>query len=104
MAVMFDEAFAKCVAMVVPSGVGMTVNISVDFRSPARLDKVFVLETWVVKAEGRKAWVAGIMKGLDGDGGETLVSESKALFVEPKFAAVSIFPSILVLVMERTVS
>lgn len=93
MAVMFDEAFAKAVSMVLPSGVGMTVSMAVDFRRPARLESGYVMEVWVERAEGRKGWVRGVLRGvsLDNDEGD-VVSEAKALFVEPRFAEVSSFP------------
>lgn len=94
MAVMFDEAFAKAVGLVLPSGVGMTVNMGVDFRSPARLEKGYVMAIWVERAEGRKVWVRGELKSLaegEPDGQDRLVSEATALFVEPRFAEVSFF-------------
>lgn len=94
MAVMFDEAFAKAVGLVLRSGVGMTVNMGVDFRSPARLDKGYVMVVWVDRAEGRKVWVRGELKSLaegEANGQDRVVSEATALFVEPRFAEVSVF-------------
>ncbi|RAL17333.1 PaaI family thioesterase, partial [Aspergillus homomorphus CBS 101889] len=95
--VMFDETFARCVAGSFGSGVGMTANLSVDFRAPARPDSVYVLRAETVRVEGRKAWVQGSLRVLspsqkkEGQGEMeeeegTLVAEARALFVEPKFA------------------
>jgi acyl-coenzyme A thioesterase PaaI-like protein len=107
LSVLFDEVFARCVSAAFPSGLGMTANLSVDFRKPALPDRVYVLRAETVKVEGRKAWVEGRMSYLplavpDGktivqdtellredNEGVVMVSEAKALFVEPKFADVS---------------
>jgi acyl-coenzyme A thioesterase PaaI-like protein len=107
LSVLFDEVFARCVSAAFPSGLGMTANLSVDFRKPALPDRVYVLRAETVKVEGRKAWVEGRMSYLplavpDGktivqdtellredNEGAVMVSEAKALFVEPKFADVS---------------
>ncbi|EAW06657.1 PaaI family thioesterase [Aspergillus clavatus NRRL 1] len=87
--VMFDEAYARCVSTSFPSGLGMTANLTVDFRKPAVPDRLYVLRAQTVKVEGRKAWVEGTLASLPpvGDASEpVLVAEAKALFVEPKFA------------------
>ncbi|KAJ5603754.1 hypothetical protein N7537_006710 [Penicillium hordei] len=104
--VLFDEVFARCASAVLPSGLGMTANLNVDFRKPALPDRMYVLRTKTVKVEGRKAWVEGRMTYLpltlplsaDSNGvsdasllkedseGAVMVAEAKALFIEPKFA------------------
>ncbi|OJK02651.1 hypothetical protein ASPACDRAFT_39962 [Aspergillus aculeatus ATCC 16872] len=91
LSVMFDETFARCVAASFASGVGMTANLSVDFRKPARPDRVYVLRAETVRVEGRKAWVEGSLTSLPPAGSVseeegTMVAEARALFVEPKFA------------------
>ncbi|KAJ5506444.1 Thioesterase superfamily [Penicillium expansum] len=105
--VLFDEVFARCASAVLPSGLGMTANLNVDFRKPALPDRMYVLRTKTVKVEGRKSWVEGRMTYLpltlplpaDSTGivadpsllredseGAVMVAEAKALFIEPKFA------------------
>ncbi|KAJ5168617.1 uncharacterized protein N7482_004211 [Penicillium canariense] len=107
LSVLFDEVFARCVSAAFPSGLGMTANLNVDFRKPALPDRLYVLRAETVKVEGRKAWVEGKMtylplslsapldaKSLVADAallsedneGAVMVSEARALFVEPKFA------------------
>ncbi|KAJ5650515.1 uncharacterized protein N7484_004238 [Penicillium longicatenatum] len=107
LSVLFDEVFARCVSAAFPSGLGMTANLNVDFRKPAIPDRMYVLRAETTKVEGRKAWVEGRMfclplalplthgaPGLISDTsllsedseGAVMVAESKALFVEPKFA------------------
>lgn len=110
---LLDEAFAHCVAAAFPSGSGMTANLNVDFRKPALPDRLYVLRAEVKNVEGRKAWVEGKLTYLplpvpmtqdmpslvpdasslleDGEGA-VMVSEAKALFIEPKFANVSTIP------------
>ncbi|KAJ6095872.1 hypothetical protein N7486_006618 [Penicillium sp. IBT 16267x] len=105
--VLFDEVFARCVSAAFPSGLGMTANLNVDFRKPALPDRMYVLRAETTKVEGRKAWVEGRMFCLplalplangapsfvsdtsllsEDSEGTIMVAESKALFVEPKFA------------------
>ncbi|RAH55314.1 thioesterase family protein [Aspergillus piperis CBS 112811] len=94
LSVMFDEAFARCVSDSFKSGLGMTANLNVDFRKPALPERVYVLKAETVKVEGRKAWVEGEMRSMpapgsgEGEEGETVVAEARALFVEPKFAEI----------------
>lgn len=108
---LLDEAFASCVSAAFPSGSGMTANLNVDFRKPALPDRLYVLRAEVKRVEGRKAWVEGRLTYLplavpmsldttrpvsdvaalrEDAEGAVMVSEAKALFVEPKFADVSI--------------
>jgi acyl-coenzyme A thioesterase PaaI-like protein len=111
LSVLFDEVFARCVSAAFPSGLGMTANLNVDFRKPALPDRVYVLRAETTKVEGRKAWVEGKMTYLplplsapldakslvpdvellsEDNEGAVMVSEARALFVEPKFADVSV--------------
>lgn len=111
LSVLFDEVFARCVSAAFPSGLGMTANLNVDFRKPALPDRVYVLRAETTKVEGRKAWVEGKMTYLplplsapldakslvpdvellsEDHEGTVMVSEARALFVEPKFADVSV--------------
>ncbi|KAJ5460576.1 uncharacterized protein N7458_002128 [Penicillium daleae] len=107
LSVLFDEVFARCVSAAFPSGLGMTANLNVDFRKPALPDRIYVLRAETTKVEGRKAWVEGKMSYLplslpalfdaqsfvsdvellsEDNEGAVMVSEARALFVEPKFA------------------
>ena len=100
---MFDEAFARCVSSSFKSGLGMTANLSVDYRKPALPDRVFVLYAETVDVQGRKAWTEGVLRMCSetawsrNQGGEELgeddvvVAEGRSLFIEPKFAEVCFF-------------
>lgn len=110
---MFDEAFARCVSTSFASGLGMTANLSVDFRKPALPGRVFVLCAETVEVQGRKAWTEGVLRmcsedasrgkeGLgEGEEEDVVVAEGRSLFIEPKFVQVSIFSVLEVVVVVR---
>ena len=70
----FDEVLGM--AQSLSGNPGMTVNLTVDYRSPTPLNKPVVFRGWVVSVEGRKISVAGSLHY-----GETLCAEAKGLFV-----------------------
>ncbi|KAL1997643.1 hypothetical protein VTN02DRAFT_1209 [Thermoascus thermophilus] len=86
--VLFDEVFARTAMPYLPSKLGVTANLSVDYRAPAAPDAWYALKARVVGLEGRKAWVEGRLESLPMDPATepVLVAEGKSLFVEPKFA------------------
>lgn len=93
LAALLDEGLARCCFAALPGKVGVTANLNVDYRHPAPADSFFVLEAVTVKVEGRKAWVEGRIETLPvgGDDAEpVLVVEARALFIEPRQAAVSL--------------
>ena len=105
LATMLDEGLARCCFAALPSKVGVTARLEIDFRKPTKSDGFVVLKARTVKVEGRKAWVKGRVEVLPmpvgGDGniegrgnagpyeekGEVLV-EAEGLFVEPRWAKV----------------
>lgn len=89
LATLLDEGLARCCFPALPNKVGVTANLSIDYRAPAMADSYTVLRAETVKVEGRKAWVEGRIETLPTDGKEPVVLvEAKALFIEPKQAAV----------------
>ena len=92
LATLLDEGLARCCFPALPNKVGVTANLNVDYRRPAMTDTYAVLRAETVKVEGRKAWVEGRIETLPEDGQEPQVLvEAKALFIEPKQAAVCFF-------------
>jgi len=92
LATMLDEGLARCCFPALPNKVGVTANLKVDYRKPARAGQYYVLRATTEAVEGRKAWVKGWIEGLVDEGkGEVPVKfvEAEALFVEPKNAKVS---------------
>ncbi len=70
----FDEVLG--VAQSLSGNPGMTVNLTVDYRSPTPLLKPVVFRGWVASVDGRKISVTGTLHH-----GETLCAEAKGLFV-----------------------
>jgi acyl-coenzyme A thioesterase PaaI-like protein len=90
LATMLDENLARCCFPALPNKVGVTANLNIDYRAPAMANTYVVLRAETVKVEGRKAWVEGRIETLPEEGKEPVVLvEAKALFIEPKQAAVS---------------
>ncbi|PYH89108.1 Thioesterase/thiol ester dehydrase-isomerase, partial [Aspergillus ellipticus CBS 707.79] len=87
LATLLDEAMGRCCFPALPNQVGVTANLSLDYRRPAMAGNYAVLRAETVKVEGRKAWVEGRIETLPEDGKEPVVLvEAKALFIEPKNA------------------
>ena len=90
LATLLDEGMARCCFPALPNKVAVTANLNIDYRAPAMADQYVALRAETVKVEGRKAWVEGRIETLPTDGKQPVVLvESKALFIEPKQAAVS---------------
>ncbi|KAL8805285.1 MAG: hypothetical protein Q9182_002053 [Xanthomendoza sp. 2 TL-2023] len=110
LATMLDEGLARCSFAALPSKVGVTARLEIDFKRPTRSEGFVVLKARTERVEGRKAWVRGRVEVLEMPGlgkveesagvgeekkeispfeekGEVLV-EAEGLFVEPKWAKV----------------
>ena len=89
-ATMLDEGMARCCFPALPSKVGMTASLKIDYKAPLPAESYVVLRAETTKVEGRKAWVKGRLEELrdDGEEGKVFV-EAEALFVEPRRAKVS---------------
>lgn len=91
LATMLDEGLARSAFEVLPSRVGLTANLNVNYRAPCKADQFVVLRAEVTKAEGRKAWVDGRIETLpEGDGKPVELANATALYIEPKQAAVGL--------------
>lgn len=96
LATLMDEGMAKCCFAALPNKIGLTANLTMNYRAPAPAGSFVVLKAAVKKAEGRKVWVEARIEAL-GEGVEPgkLLVEAEGLFVEPKFAKVSFPPPTL---------
>lgn len=89
-ATILDEGLARTCFAALPNKVGMTANLTIDYRKPCSSNQFVVMKARTTKVEGRKAWVEGRLETLPQDGSEgVLIAEGKALFIEPRNAAVS---------------
>ncbi|KAK0120360.1 hypothetical protein ONS95_011763 [Cadophora gregata] len=88
LATMLDEGLARCCFAALPNKVGMTANLNINYRAPAKAGAYVVLRARTTKVEGRKAWVEGHIETLVGEGEKPVVLvEASALFIEPRQAA-----------------
>jgi len=82
LATILDEGCARNAVLSFPSHVGVTANITLDFKSPTMANQFVVVKTRLVELKGRKAVVHGQIEDLQG----TILVQAKALFIEPKMA------------------
>lgn len=68
--------------MNIPSHIGVTANLNINYRSPCMADQFVVVRTELEQKKGRKVVVAGRMETLDGE----RIADATAIFVEPKWA------------------
>lgn len=94
LATLLDDGLARCSFPALPNKIGMTANLTINYRKPSPAESFVVLKAKTVKVEGRKAWVEGHIETLVPQGEEPVVLvEATALMVEPKQAKVRIaFP------------
>lgn len=95
LATMLDEGLARCCFPALPHKVGMTANLNINYRSPAKAGSYVVLRATTTKVEGRKAWVEGRIETFVDEGETpTLIADATALFISPKQAAMmkSVYP------------
>ena len=90
LATMLDEGLARCCFPALPSKVGVTANLQINYKKPTKAEQYLVLKARTIKVEGRKAFVEGHIETMPEDGEEPeILVTADALFVEPKHAAVS---------------
>ncbi|XP_025022771.1 uncharacterized protein LOC103053373 [Python bivittatus] len=77
MAAILDHTFASCAICAL--GVGMTANLSINYKSPIPLGSVVLVETKVEKMEEKKTFMSGGMRSADG---RHVHAEATALFIK----------------------
>ncbi|KAG8936668.1 hypothetical protein FRC02_000126 [Tulasnella sp. 418] len=82
LATLLDETLARNAFFNLPSKIGVTASLLVNYRAPTKADQFIVIRTKLENLKGRKAVVSGRIENLDG----TLLVEAKGTFVEPKYA------------------
>ncbi|KAH7338088.1 HotDog domain-containing protein [Rhizoctonia solani] len=83
LATLLDETLARNALLNLPAKVGVTANLSVNYRAPARADQFITIHTRLDKASGRKVTVSGTIASLETN---EVLTEATALFVQPKYA------------------
>ncbi|KAK2467458.1 hypothetical protein APHAL10511_000313 [Amanita phalloides] len=82
LATLLDETLARTAISNFPEHVGVTANLSINYRAPTRADQFIVIKTKLDSLNGRKAVVSGRIEDLQG----TLLVDASATFVQPKYA------------------
>lgn len=82
LATLLDETLARTAISNLPEKVGVTANLSLNYRAPTMADQFVVIKTSLQEVKGRKATVTGRVEDLDG----TLLVEATAIFVQPLYA------------------
>jgi len=81
-ATLLDESLARVAIANLPAKVGVTANLSIDYRAPTRADQFIVLKVKLIEVKGRKSVVGGRVEDMHG----TVLAEATATFVQPKYA------------------
>jgi len=82
LATLLDEALARTAIINLPEKVGVTANLSLNYRAPTRADQFVVIRTSLTEAKGRKTKVKGRVEDLNG----VLLVEAEGTFVQPRYA------------------
>nr|XP_031858203.1 uncharacterized protein CI109_006346 [Kwoniella shandongensis]KAA5525275.1 hypothetical protein CI109_006346 [Kwoniella shandongensis] len=82
LATVLDECLGRNALMNLPSRIGVTANLNINYRSPCMADQFVVIRTKTDQLKGRKAVVSATMETLNGE----RVADATALFIEPKWA------------------
>ncbi|KAI9874956.1 MAG: hypothetical protein M1823_007574, partial [Watsoniomyces obsoletus] len=97
LATMLDEGLARCAFAAMQNKVGVTANLTINYKRPTMAGQFLVLKARTTKVEGRKAWAEGWIESLEDGEEEQPVNgegraekpklvEASALFIEPKHA------------------
>lgn len=67
MATVLDEALARNAIMNLPTKIGVTANLQLNYRAPTRANQFIVVRTWIEEKKGRKVTVKGRIEDLEGN-------------------------------------
>ncbi|KDN37607.1 hypothetical protein RSAG8_10012, partial [Rhizoctonia solani AG-8 WAC10335] len=65
LATLLDETLARNALLNLPAKVGLTANLSINYRAPARADQFIAIHTHLDKASGRKVTVSGTITSVE---------------------------------------
>jgi acyl-coenzyme A thioesterase PaaI-like protein len=82
LATLLDESLGRIAIVNLPEKVGVTANLSLNYKAPTKADQFVVIKTRVDDIQGRRAYVSGTVEDLQG----TVLVEATATFVQPKYA------------------
>ncbi|OBZ77278.1 hypothetical protein A0H81_01640 [Grifola frondosa] len=82
LATLLDESLARTALLNLPDKVGVTANLTLNYRAPTRADQFIVIKTRLQDVNGRKVRVTGTIEDMQG----VVLVEASALFVQPRYA------------------
>ncbi|KAI0029605.1 HotDog domain-containing protein, partial [Vararia minispora EC-137] len=83
LATLLDEAFSRQAVLNLPKMIGVTANLSLNYRAPTRADQFIVIKTKLDELKGRKVRVSGTVEDVNG----TVLVDANALIIEPRYAS-----------------
>lgn len=86
LAVLLDECMGRACFPLLPAKIGVTANLQMDYRKPAKIDSIVVVRAVTERVDGRKAWVSAKVESVE-DNDQELLVEATALYIQPKWAA-----------------
>ncbi|KAJ8585497.1 Thioesterase/thiol ester dehydrase-isomerase [Rhizopogon salebrosus TDB-379] len=82
LATILDESLARTAITNLPDKIGVTANLSINYRAPTFADQFIVVRIRLVEKAGRKSKVTGKVEDLKGN----VLVDAHATFVQPKYA------------------
>ncbi|KAJ3478753.1 hypothetical protein NLI96_g9540 [Meripilus lineatus] len=82
LATLLDESLARVAILNLPDKIGVTANLTLNYRAPTHADQFIVIKTKLVESKGRKTKVTGTVEDLEGN----VLVEASALFVQPRYS------------------
>ncbi|KAH8698858.1 HotDog domain-containing protein [Talaromyces proteolyticus] len=83
-ATLLDESIARCAFQAMPTKVGVTANLSINYRKPIQLRQYLVVTARTVRTEGRKVFAEGWIEKFQADDDnyeQEILAEASAVVV-----------------------
>ncbi|KAK9465175.1 HotDog domain-containing protein [Lipomyces arxii] len=92
--IVMDEGLGGCAFTALPNQIGVTANLSMNFRNAAPPNNIYILRAKVTEAKGRKVWAAATFETAPTkERAGVVVCDATSLFIQPKWA--SLLPRII---------
>jgi acyl-coenzyme A thioesterase PaaI-like protein len=82
LATLLDEGLGRTAINNLPDKVGVTANLTINYRAPTKADQFIIIKTKLTDLQGRKVWVEGHIEDTSGN----VLADAKTMFVQPKYA------------------
>lgn len=83
LATLLDESLARTAINNLPDKIGVTANLSINYRAPTFADQFIIIKVRLLEKRGRKVQVSGQVEDLRGN----VLVEANGTFVQPKYAS-----------------